>query len=1198
MPTHVLNLPILTLELDELSFAQALGVRGVSRVGTSPARSARALLAQLTRQFQLAASGDQGSELPAMMHMHRLALPTLADIQALDISLQLLPPGRSARTSTSVTEKPSRAATTNLSPKLGWTTPATVLLNAFVYSEAPSEVTPGAGPGKPSERHHGLIPALNLHVLSESAQLLRDSLAEHARLWLMRKTARAQLRELALLARRHSEATQAIHLETLTLELPSAVAVEKKRVGAGSVSVVAEVAQAAALSGRHALELEAPLQRLCEALHGPAGGNTGRSVLLIAPSGAGKTALVRELAARAHAENVAPGSALAELAKRPIWHSTGARLVAGQSGFGMWQARCQALVRELAQTRGILHMASLSELMEVGRTRAGEQSIAGFLRQEIAHGALRMITECTPEQLQVIERQEPGLIAAFQVLEFAAPTEAQTAAIVQHYAAQALGAQRAMASAAALRWMQRLHRRYAGYAAHPARLLRFLGEQLHDFNAAMHVNPALASSQDAERGLDVASVTAAFQRESGLPMLLLDESMPFSFEAVQRWFSERISGQQAAIHTVVARIAQVKAQLHRGGRPLASVLLIGPTGSGKTELAKTLATFLFGSEKRLTRFDLSQLTDAASVQRLIGSQAFGDAEGLLTAKVREQPFCVLLLDEFEKAHPSFFDLLLQMLGDGRLTDGNGRVADFSNAVVLLTSNLGAAEAAKASMGFNVPQPTGRGAKAIGSFERAVQNFVRPELYNRFDAIVPFAPLDNAQIHSIARREVARIALREGLTARGIDMEVSPECVAHLARVGFNAQFGARALKRALEHSLSVPIARALSDWDARNAADAARGNDLRWILYASMDANAAAERVQIELRAVQNRSLPDAQVSQRLLVTRAQMQRRSAATLSQCPRVETLRDELNLLELKQRRLKKRAKSATDLNSVELARALALSGALTQLQTLNFKACALEDQLLGAFWQAQTSPRGLSDMPTAGASSIALSEQEQAQNSARATLFRLGFKQPDRVRFALYCEHADWLFELLCAYVGAAQQGNGTLTLLGVIERIEPKQLAKLARSDAAALSIKPTAELKKPEAVFERAQPGLLGVLLQADGPLFLALFSREFGLHSHKPEKTLGTERVALVEWAKANYTPRAELARSGTVASLALPRRRSFFHERAELVDSAMESNKIAWNLRVPRLEIPWLMQAALARTVSQFEIGSDTTSDFSHE
>ena len=187
--------------------------------------------------------------------------------------------------------------------------------------------------------------------------------------------------------------------------------------------------------------------------------------------------------------------------------------------------------------------------------------------------------------------------------------------------------------------------------------------------------------------ITVADVTAAFAKETGLPSFLLDDEVSFDVDRTTKWFEERVIGQSAAVKLIVELLATTKAGLTRPRRPIASLLFTGPTGTGKTEMAKSLARFFFGDERRMARFDMSEYADASAVTRLVGGLTGG--EGTLTARIREQPFSVLLFDEFEKADSSFFDLLLQMLGDGRLTDGRGRLADFTNSIVVMTSNLGA-----------------------------------------------------------------------------------------------------------------------------------------------------------------------------------------------------------------------------------------------------------------------------------------------------------------------------------------------------------------------------------------------------------------------------------------------------------------------------------------------------------------------------
>ena len=344
----------------------------------------------------------------------------------------------------------------------------------------------------------------------------------------------------------------------------------------------------------------------------------------------------------------------------------------------------------------------------------------------------------------------------------------------------------------ALRTIDRLHRRYATYSAFPGRPLRFLENLIRD--------------GDSEKSIQDAEVYESFTRETGLPRPLIDPAVPLDLAETQEWFSSRVIGQPDAVSLVVDLLATIKAGLTRPNRPIASLLFIGPTGVGKTEMAKALAEFLFGSRERLSRFDMSEFADPVSVRRLVGG-AFG-SEGLLTARVREQPFSVLLLDEVEKADASFFDLLLQALGEARLTDAGGRLADFRNTVVILTSNLGSESFRKGAAGFGSSNPGG--ADAQEHFSRAVEQFLRPEMFNRLDRIVSFAPLGSEVVRRIADREWHKVLQRDGVRFRGLNIAATPDLLDRIAAVGFDPRYGARPLKRAMERDLLAPLARQLN----------------------------------------------------------------------------------------------------------------------------------------------------------------------------------------------------------------------------------------------------------------------------------------------------------------------------------------------------------------------------------------------------
>jgi ATP-dependent Clp protease ATP-binding subunit ClpB len=270
--------------------------------------------------------------------------------------------------------------------------------------------------------------------------------------------------------------------------------------------------------------------------------------------------------------------------------------------------------------------------------------------------------------------------------------------------------------------------------------------------------------------------------------------------AMEGQLHQRVVGQEEAVSLVADAIRRSRAGLSDPNRPYGSFLFLGPTGVGKTELCKALAQFLFDSEEQMVRIDMSEFMEKHSVSRLIGAPPgyVGYEEGgTLTEAVRRKPYSVILLDEVEKAHPDVFNVLLQVLDDGRLTDGQGRTVDFRNTVVVMTSNLGSPE---------IQRMAGAPAAEI---KEAVMGEVkvhfRPEFINRIDEIVVFHALDARHI-----RDIAKIQLRylEGRVAeREMRLEVSDAALDEIAKVGFDPLFGARPLKRAIQQRLENPIAR-------------------------------------------------------------------------------------------------------------------------------------------------------------------------------------------------------------------------------------------------------------------------------------------------------------------------------------------------------------------------------------------------------
>jgi ATP-dependent Clp protease ATP-binding subunit ClpB len=280
---------------------------------------------------------------------------------------------------------------------------------------------------------------------------------------------------------------------------------------------------------------------------------------------------------------------------------------------------------------------------------------------------------------------------------------------------------------------------------------------------------------------DIAAVVASW---TGIPVSRLLEGEVEKLIHMEERLHRRVVGQDEAVEAVSNALRRARSGLQDPNRPIGSFIFLGPTGVGKTELARALAEFMFDDERAMVRLDMSEYQERHTVSRLVGAPPgyVGYEEGgQLTEAVRRRPYAVVLLDEIEKAHPEVFDILLQLLDDGRLTDGHGRTVDFRNTVVIMTSN-------------------------VRSPEELRERF-RPEFLNRIDEIVVFRPLTREQLAEIVELQLGR--LRERLAQRGISLEVTDAAKELLAEEGWDPAYGARPLKRAIQRLLENPLARDL-----------------------------------------------------------------------------------------------------------------------------------------------------------------------------------------------------------------------------------------------------------------------------------------------------------------------------------------------------------------------------------------------------
>ena len=304
---------------------------------------------------------------------------------------------------------------------------------------------------------------------------------------------------------------------------------------------------------------------------------------------------------------------------------------------------------------------------------------------------------------------------------------------------------------------------------------------------------------------DVADVVASW---TGIPAGRLLEGETEKLLRMEEFLGKRLIGQQAAVRAVSDAVRRARAGISDPDRPTGSFLFLGPTGVGKTELAKALADFLFDDERAMVRIDMSEYGEKHSVARLVGAPPgyVGYEEGgQLTEAVRRRPYSVVLLDEVEKAHPEVFDVLLQVLDDGRLTDGQGRTVDFRNAILVLTSNLGSQ--------FLV-DPTLSDEAKRDAVMQAVRMAFKPEFLNRLDDVVVFDALSMDELSQIVELQVAALGRR--LAERRLTLEVSPAAREWLALTGYDPAYGARPLRRLVQREIGDRLARALLSGEIRD----------------------------------------------------------------------------------------------------------------------------------------------------------------------------------------------------------------------------------------------------------------------------------------------------------------------------------------------------------------------------------------------
>ncbi|RKZ54012.1 MAG: hypothetical protein DRR16_11035 [Candidatus Parabeggiatoa sp. nov. 3] len=707
----------------------------------------------------------------------------------------------------------------------------------------------------PNQKYLGFIPILGIEGYAETLEELITVLQRNIELEFSRKKRLSDVRRLIATQWYENIDVQKQLIETHFHSLSELANLQKRK----DQQWLPKIAQALTRKQQHCFGRKTELEQLQRALTG----KYNRSLLLVGRAGVGKSALLEEVY-RMSAK---------QLGSVKFWETTAARLLQKLTVESGWEESFGQLLEELSQRGDILYVRNLAQLFEVGAYVGNPISMAEFMRESLALGSVRLITECTDEELATIEARAPGYTSLFQIQRVESPPLTQQADIVNRRLRVSHPKQKL--SIDAIEETLRLQHRYALYSGFPGKTVHFLESILNQ-------------EDKQESTLDRDAVVQLFCEESGMPRFLVDSRTPLKLEQTRQIFQSRLFGQNTAIDIIVNLLASVKTRLTRPGKPIASLLFVGPTGVGKTELAKALAEFMFGDSDRLIRFDMSEFSDEIAVLRLTGDASGG--QGLLTNKVRQQPFSVILFDELEKAHFSFYDLLLQVMGEGRLTDAKGQVADFCSSVIIMTSNLGAGVSRQRSPGFF---ETNSSTQALNKhYLHAVQQFFRPELFNRLDQVIPFNALDLSVLRPIVRREIEKIIARDGLRTRNVTLKINDPVYDYLAELSGDSHYGARQLQRILHQELVIKLASILNRYSFSTSikltvSTGKTGLEFKTTIYTQKDRK--------------DQSITDSKWTLRELTLAANQARRLAQQIDEGPVMSELWSKWDLLERNRRR---------------------------------------------------------------------------------------------------------------------------------------------------------------------------------------------------------------------------------------------------------------------------------------------------------
>lgn len=527
--------------------------------------------------------------------------------------------------------------------------------------------------------------------------------------------------------------------------------------------------------------------------------------LLVGEAGVGKTALAEGLA-----HQIVNGDIPDALKEAEVYALDMGSLLAGTKYRGDFEARVKSVLKQLEKIpHAILFIDEIHTIIGAGSTSGGTMDASNLLKPALAKGSLRCIGATTYDEYRTIFDKDHALSRRFQKIDVVEPTVAETVQILRGLKPMFEGFHQVRYTQGALEAAAELSARYINERFLPDKAIDVMDEA----GAAQRILPK--SKQ--KKVIGKAQIETVIAKVARIPEKTVSHDDKQVLQFLGRDLKNMVYGQENAIDALVAAVKMSRSGLGLPDKPIGSFLFSGPTGVGKTEVAKQLA---YSMGVPLQRFDMSEYMERHAVSRLIGAPpgyVGFEQGGLLTEAANKHPHCVLLLDEIEKAHPDIFNVLLQVMDAGKLTDNNGKSADFRNVILIMTTNAGAESLSRPSLGFTAKRER-------GDEMQAINKLFTPEFRNRLDAIIPFAPLSEPIIAKVVDKFL--LQLEHQLLDKKVEAEFTPALRKYLAEKGFDPQMGARPMHRLIQEKIRKPLADELLfgkladggfvriDWDA------------------------------------------------------------------------------------------------------------------------------------------------------------------------------------------------------------------------------------------------------------------------------------------------------------------------------------------------------------------------------------------------